>query len=140
MNETTLAIMIPIVSIVLGIGVGMLALYLDFLKKRESIKLYHAERMAAIEKGIELPPLPPDHFKTRETTESSASARRRAGLILLFLGLSIGGAMLGMGIQAFWWGMVPAALGLALLIAGLLEAREQQQPVTPPEKLPPDRG
>jgi len=38
-------------------------MWLDFRKKRELFQLHHAERMAAIEKGIDLPasndPRPP---------------------------------------------------------------------------------
>ena len=47
----------------MGLGVGMLKLYLDYRKKREVIQLHHAERMAAIDKGIELPSLPPNSFR-----------------------------------------------------------------------------
>ncbi len=126
-----IAIVIPVVSIVFGVSIGMLALYLDYRRRNNILKLYHAERMAAIEKGIELPPLPPEFFKSRATLEPPATRHRRSGLILLFLGIAIGGAMFGMGIPAFWWGMVPAAIGLALLISGLLEAREQRKPPQP---------
>lgn len=140
MPELAIAIVIPVVSIVFGVGVGMLHLYLDFRKKSDTLKLYHAERMAAIEKGIELPPLPPEFFKSRDALESPATRHRRTGLILLFLGLAIGGAMLGMGIAAFWWGLVPLAIGLALLISGLLEAREQKQLPPPPRDLPSNVG
>jgi hypothetical protein len=51
-----LALVIPIVAIVFGISVAMLGMWLDFRKKREMFELHHAERMAAIEKGIDLPP------------------------------------------------------------------------------------
>ena len=123
----------------MGISVGMLAIYLDFRRKSETLRLYHAERMAAIEKGIELPPLPEESFKSRDPLDPPAARHRRSGLILLFLGIAIGAAMLGMGIQAFWWGMVPAAIGLALLISGLLEAREQRKSAAGKE-LPPGSG
>jgi hypothetical protein len=111
------------ICIVMGVGIGMLALYLDYRRKSEAIKLYHAERMAAIEKGIELPPA--DFFgRGREHT---LARNRAAGLILLFLGLAVAGAMLGMGISAFWWGLVPAAIGLAMVLSCILEARERKK-------------
>ena len=50
--------MIPIIAIVLGIGIGMLAIYLSYRKRKELFALYHQERMAAIEKGIDCPPWP----------------------------------------------------------------------------------
>ncbi len=137
--EEAIAIVVPIVAIVMGVSIGMLALYLDFRRKTDTLKLYHAERMAAIEKGIEIPPLPAEFFKSRGGLEPPAARHRRSGLVLLFLGIAIGGAMLGMGIGAFWWGLIPAAIGLALLISGLLEAREQPKP-SASQEFPPDGG
>jgi len=135
MNESlpeAIAVLIPVVAIVMGVGIGMLAIYLEFRKKGDTLKLYHAERMAAIEKGIELPPLPPEFYRGPGSQEPSPARHRRTGLILLFLGLAIAGAMLGMGIPAFWWGFVPAAIGLAFLVAAVFEAREQKR-ATPME-------
>jgi hypothetical protein len=126
MNPELLALMIPIVAIVMGIGIGMLVVYLDFRRKSDTFKLYHAERMAAIEKGIELPPLPPEFFGT-VARESNPVRNRRTGLVLLLLGLSVAGALLGMGIPAFWWGFVPAAIGLAFLLSSILEMRERKK-------------
>jgi hypothetical protein len=125
MNPELLALMIPIVAIVMGIGIGMLAVYLDFHRKSETFKLYHAERMAAIEKGIDLPALPPEFFGN-VARESNPARTRRTGLVLLLLGLAVAGAMWGMDIRAFWWGFVPAAIGLAFLISSILEMRERK--------------
>jgi hypothetical protein len=119
-------VMIPVIAIVLGVGVGMLTIFLDYRRKSEVLKHYHAERMAAIEKGIELPPLPAAFFQ-QGSREPRPARHRRTGLILLLLGLAIAGAMLGMNNSAFWWGFVPAAIGLAFLISSVLEAREQKQ-------------
>ena len=124
--QEIVALMIPIVAIVMGIGIGMLAVYLDFRRKSETLKLYHAERMAAIEKGIELAPLPPEFFGN-VARESNPTRHRRTGLVLLLLGLSVAAAMWGMGIPAFWWGFVPAAIGLAFLLSSILEMRERKK-------------
>jgi Domain of unknown function (DUF6249) len=130
--DSLIPLLIPIVGIVFGIGCAMFAMYLDFRKKQELIQLHHAERMAAIEKGIELPPLPPELLSGRYSRSSSSgpAGRRRSGLILLFVGIAItiglwGGG--GAGNGGFWWGLVPTLLGLALLLAGTLEARELRQ-------------
>ena len=53
-----LSLFIPIIAIVMGIGIGMLAIYLRYRKRKEISAHYHQERMAAIEKGIECPPWP----------------------------------------------------------------------------------
>ena len=41
-----------------GIGIGMLGLWTDHKRKSQMLEQMHKERMAAIEKGIELPPMP----------------------------------------------------------------------------------
>lgn len=126
-RDTAVAIvgeLIPIVAIVLGIGIAMLSVYLDFRKKRELVQAYHAERMAAIEKGIEIPPLPEELLHSGMKRDATPTRHRRNGLILLLLGIAISGAMLAQHNPGAWWGAVPAAIGLALLISARLEARE----------------
>ncbi len=117
--------LIPIIAIVLGIGIGMLAIYLDFRKKRELFQLYHAERMAAIEKGIELPPLPPDLLRDTRTPEARGARHRRFGFVLLFVGVAVGLALWGTKDPDAWWALVPAGWGLALLLSSFLESRER---------------
>ena len=129
MIKNIIGMLIPMVAIVLGIGTAMLAMYLDFRKKREMIQLYHAERMAAIEKGIELPPLPDGYFSGGDTRSSGPAKPRRTGLVLLFLGIGITLALWGSGVvDALWWlGVVPLALCVAFLLAAWFEARELQK-------------
>ena len=124
MDDNAVYALIPIVSIVMGVGIAMLSVFLDFRKKRELLQAYHAERMAAIEKGIELPPLPPELLRVATKRDSSPARHRRNGLILLLIGIAISGAMLAQHNPAAWWGGVPAAIGIALLISSAFEARE----------------
>ncbi len=126
MIKGIIGVLIPMVAIVLGIGTAMLAMYLDFRKKREMIQLYHAERMAAIEKGIELPPLPDGYFSGGDTRSSGPAKPRRTGLVLLFLGIGITLALWGSGVvdELWWLGLVPLALGVAFLLTALFEARD----------------
>jgi hypothetical protein len=62
-----LVFFIPIVAIVMVFGSGMLKLYLNYLKRRDLFALHHQERMAALEKGIELPPWPEDLLQENES-------------------------------------------------------------------------
>lgn len=62
--------MVPITAIVMGIGIAMLGMWLDYRKKSEIYALHHKERMAAIEKGMDVPFLPPE-------PASAPPARRR---------------------------------------------------------------
>ncbi|HEV2441938.1 MAG TPA: DUF6249 domain-containing protein [Steroidobacteraceae bacterium] len=127
--ERIIGVSIPVVAMVLGIGIAMLAMYLDFRKKREMIQLYHAERMAAIEKGVELPPLPDNYFSGGSAGRSGPARARRTGLILMFLGIGISLGLWGSDMVGdfWWWGLVPFALGVAFLLAALFESRDLPQ-------------
>jgi peptidoglycan/LPS O-acetylase OafA/YrhL len=122
-----LSMVIPIVAIVMGVSIGMLSLYLQFRRQRDMFQLYHTERMSAIEKGIELPPLPPEFFQDTRRPELAPIRHRRSGLILLFLGIAVSVALWGTDVPAYWWGLVPAAIGLALLLSSLLEVRDLEK-------------
>jgi O-antigen/teichoic acid export membrane protein len=124
-----LALSIPIIAIVLGIGIGMLSLFLDYRKKREIFALHHQERMAAIEKGMEVPPLPPEFFRNGHRNRPRApSDYLRNGLVLLCVGVAIMVALYGSHNDAWLWGLVPAAVGVAQLLFYYLEGRKTPPP------------
>jgi hypothetical protein len=120
--ENILSLMIPIIAIVMGIGIGMLTIYLEYRKRKDMFALHHQERMAAIEKGIELPPLPEGFFAAdgKPSRPRSPHGKLLTGLIFLFAGLAcfITGYMVDdPGIVKFTkYGFFPLALGLAYLI------------------------
>ena len=121
------AMLIPIVAIIMGIGIAMLTIYLGFRMKTETLNRYHAERMAAIEKGIELPPLPAPPSPTGPRRAPYVE-KRNGGLVLLFLGIAVTFALWETADPpAFWWGFVIVALGAALLVIAYLEAREHKR-------------
>ena len=120
-----LGVMIPIIAIVMGIGIGMLSLFLDYRKKQNMFALHHKERLAAIEKGMEVPPLPPEFFQDgRRNRVRSPSDYLRRGLVLLFVGIAISVALYNTQRQAYLWGLVPAAVGIAQLLFYYLEGRK----------------
>jgi hypothetical protein len=127
-DEDTFAVLIPITAIIMGIGWAMLSIWLDYRKKREIYQLYHAERLAAIEKGIDVPPLPVEFFQSRRADESAPRRHRRFGLLLTFLGVALTVALWGTGQRGYLWGLVPLAIGVAYLLSSFLEAREQPPP------------
>ncbi len=122
---------IPIVAIVGGISFAAYSMYLKVSRQREALQMYHAERMAAIEKGIELPPLPPEllHGEDYDAEHRDHRYRRRnSGLTLVLVGAAITVAMWQTnGDHSFWWGLVIIAWGLGRLVSHHLEA-----PASPP--------
>jgi hypothetical protein len=144
-SENTVAIlgvMIPIVAIVMGLGVGMLKVWTDYRKKREILQAHHAERMAAIEKGIDLPPLPPGFYGSEQRSPDELPEQfqgrqiglqhLRSGLIWLLIGGAISLALHAQDPRAALWGAVPAAYGLAKLlfyfIANRMNAKSDPKP------------
>ena len=126
--ESFLGLMIPIIAIILGIGAGIVSLFLNYKRRKDMFALYHQERMAAIEKGVELPPLPDSLFG--EDRPRSPRRFLRSGLILLFIGLAIIAALY-FG-QSEWgnrhsalWGLIPVGIGLANLIYYFTEGKNE---------------
>ena len=123
-----IGVMIPIVAIVLGIGIGMLALWLDYRKKREFFELHHKERMAAIEKGMEVPPLPAEFFQDHRRRSRTPADYLRRGLVWLLVGIAITVALFQQKGTAGLWGLVPAAVGLAYLLSYFIGGRRGNEP------------
>ncbi len=119
-----IAVMIPIVAIVMGVGIGMLALFLDYRKKRDMFALHHKERLAAIDKGMEVPPLPAEFFgDTRRRVRVTGDYLRR-GLVLLLVGIAITIALYDTVHHDYLWGLLPTAMGVANLIYYYIESRK----------------
>lgn len=124
METETVAVMIPVTAIVFGLSIPIVYAITDYRKRRRLIELHHAERMAAIERGMELPPLPVDIL--------GGAARRRTssellpGLVWLFVGVGLVAALGPLTGQrgVALLGLIPAGVGLAYLIYYAVEGRK----------------
>lgn len=119
-----LGILIPIISIILGLGTAMLAIYLSYRRRKQMFTLYHQERMAAIDKGIDLPPLP-DAFFGDPSASLGGRQYLRKGLVWLFIGVAVGVSLYvnGQAKEAFF-ALIPSGVGLAYLIYYFIEGRK----------------
>jgi hypothetical protein len=87
------------------------------------MELHHTERMAAIERGMDIPPLP------IELIDGRSPKRRRTsllpGLVWFFIGLAVAGGMaLGNDDDMPWMiGLIPLGIGAAYLIYYFVEGR-----------------
>lgn len=125
--QAILALLIPIVAIVLGIGIGMLSIYLNYRKQKELIALYHQERMSAIEKGLDCPPWPEGLL---ERDEAPPNPRRHLlkGLVWLFIGLGAGIAVFAIvDFRKALLGLIPVGIGAAHLIYYFVEGRKEAE-------------
>jgi hypothetical protein len=121
-----LPIFIPIVAIIMGVGVAMLAIWTNYKRKSEMFELHHKERLLAIERGMEVPSLPDDFFKTSGKLAATPDDRLRYGLMWLLVGVALMIALaLNSGLERAAWGLLPVAVGLAYLIYYAIVARNQ---------------
>jgi cadmium resistance protein CadD (predicted permease) len=118
MEIEQMALLIPIIGIVLGVVIAIVAIVTSHREKLKRAEQRHRERLAAIEKGIELPLDP----------EPDGDARKggslKSGLTGLFLGIVLYLALREVAdpdIALF--GLIPAAIGIASLISHLAESR-----------------
>ena len=116
-----LALFIPIFGIVFGILVAIVAIVTQHRQRMQRADLRHKERLAAIEKGLELPPETED---VEDTGKRSSSLR--SGLTGIAVGVVLYFALdqlVGSRIALF--GLIPAAVGLANLLFYFIEGRKK---------------
>lgn len=123
--------LIGLVSVICAVGlplsIPIIYIILSYLRRRRTLELHHAERMAAIERGMEIPPLPPDIWGPRNSRSTLLP-----GLIWLLVGLALTAGLYGsnsFGMSGFTvWGLVPTAVGIAYLIHYFVEGRKHARP------------
>ena len=109
---------IPVVAIIMSLGFAMLALWTNHQRKSQMLQQLHRERMAAIEKGIELPPVNVEEIATSSSPNTTNPARvLRSGVLLVAIGIVLYFALNESGArEAALFGLIPAAVGLANLV------------------------
>jgi hypothetical protein len=115
-NPALAAVFIPILAV---IGTFAMIITVIIMGNRHK-ELQHRERIIAMEKGIEIP-------KEPEKVKRPVYLTMRAwGLVLFAVGIVIFfGIWVEAGFRYSLWGLLPAAIGAALLIAGRLESKEK---------------
>jgi hypothetical protein len=115
LRPETLAIMIPITTIIGGIAVAIVAIIMSGRKK----ELEHKERLIAMEKGVTLPEI------QIKPARPAYLQNRSAGLVLTFLGIALTIAIwVPAGAEGGIWGLIPLAIGIGLLVSSALEKKE----------------
>ena len=128
MNPAVIGVFIPIVAIVMGVGVGMIAIWSEHKRKAQLLEQNHRERMQAIEKGIELPPLPENLVSGGNGPSTSSAAKSlRSGVMLLLIGIILWFAIERVGgNDAALFGLIPAAVGIANLLYAAIQWKKEQ--------------
>ena len=119
MDIEQMALMIPILGILLGVGVAIVAILTSHREKQKRVELRHRERLAAIEKGIEIAPDPePDPVGKRPSTLKSGLSGVFLGAVLYFALDRVADDDVAL------FGLIPAAFGIATLISYFVESRK----------------
>jgi len=124
MSEDVVAVFIPIVAIVMSLSIPIVFAVVDYKRRRDIVEANHKERLAAIERGMELPALPESFYLSVKPARRSSYLL--PGLVWLFVGIGIFialGAIAGDDVRML--GLIPAGVGLALLVYHFVEGRKQ---------------
>jgi hypothetical protein len=129
-----LGALIPILSITLGIGMIIVTILVRHRRQMQELDNRHKERMAAIDKGLDLPPDPVSEqivaareagIVGREARGGGAGSRYLLrGLIWLGVGLAV--ALTDNGFRDYGW--IGVAVGVAYLIYYAVEGRREAPP------------
>jgi hypothetical protein len=132
--------LIPISAIVMSLGIGMLGLWADHKRKSQVLEQTHRERMAAIERGVQLPPMNVDPMTNKPTVVANPARVLRNGVFMLSLGVVLYFALDTVGASAAAvFGLIPATIGLANLAysAVLFDKERKAEAAREKNSLPP---
>jgi hypothetical protein len=128
MDPAVIGVFIPIVAIVMGVGIGMIAIWSEHKRKPQLLEQNHRERMLAIDKGLELPPLPENVIGASNGPSTASAAKSlRSGVMLVLIGLVLWVAIDRVGgNDAALFGLIPAAVGIANLVYALIQWKKEK--------------
>jgi cadmium resistance protein CadD (predicted permease) len=120
MELEQMALLIPILGIVLGVAVAIVAIVASHREKVSRAELRHRERIAAMEKGLELPLEPAEP----ETDRKIGSLR--SGVMGVLIGVLLYFAIREVAdAEVALFGLIPAAVGIANLVSYFVEAKKK---------------
>jgi hypothetical protein len=129
MKAEIVGVFIPIVAIVMGIGIGMMAVWSEHKRKAQLLEQNHRERMHALEKGIDLPPIPANLVGGSNGPSTATAAKSlRSGIMLTLIGVLLYFAIwTAGGHEGALFGLIPAAICIANFVyAGILWQQEKR--------------
>ena len=125
LDSETVVLMIPIVAIIFGCGIPITSIFFDYRRKRAIYEMYHQERLAAIDRGMDIPPLPDSFFHDEETRVYNPRKNLLKGLIWLAIGGGLGIAMFSNQDGSTPLALIPIGVGFSYLIYYAIEGRKE---------------
>jgi hypothetical protein len=125
MGPEHIGVLIPIVAIVMGCSIAIVSIWAEHKRKAQLLEQNHRERMNAIEKGLELPPLPitlANEGNSNGPATATPAKSLRAGIMLCLIGGLLYFAIDRMGAEEIaLFGLIPAAVGVANLVYAAIQ-------------------
>lgn len=122
MAEEIVALFGILFGVGLPLSIPIVWIVLNYRKRRRLMELHHTERMAAIERGMEIPPLP------IELIAGGGTRRRRTtllpGLVWMFVGLAVLVSLRSLAEEEALLGLIPTGIGIAYLLYYVIEGRK----------------
>lgn len=120
MDIEVLALLIPISMIVLGAAIAVVVIVTGHRRRVLRNESRHRERMAALDKGMELPPDPAE-----AESAGKPGGGLRSGIGGILVGVVLYLALRGVADEdVALFGLIPAAVGLASLVSYIVESRK----------------
>jgi cadmium resistance protein CadD (predicted permease) len=129
MGPDVIGVFIPIVAIIMGCSIAIVSIWGEHKRKSQLLEQNHRERMQAIEKGIELPPLPLNLVHDGGNGPSTASPAKslRAGIMLVLIGVLLFFAIGQIEAEEVaLFGLIPAAVGIANLVYAAIQWKKDK--------------
>ena len=130
MRPEILGIFIPIVAIVMGCSIAIISIWAEHKRKAQLLEQNHRERMNALEKGVELPPLPSNLVQEGNSNgpaTATPAKSLRAGIMLTLIGGLLYFAIDRMGAEEIaLFGLIPAAVGVANLVYAAIQWNKEK--------------
>jgi hypothetical protein len=124
MTPDVLGLFVPIIAIFMSLLIPIVYAITDYRRRRDIVEAHHKERLAGIERGMEIPPLPEAFFKPVEKTDRPRHLL--TGMIWLFVGISVGLFLNAVAdSNVAFLGLIPAGVGAAFLIYYVIEGRNE---------------
>lgn len=133
MRPEILGIFIPIIAIIMGCSIAIVSIWAEHKRKAQVLDQNHRERLNAIEKGIELPPLPTQLVQEGNSNgpaTATPAKSLRAGIMLTLIGGLLYLAIERMGAEEIaLFGLIPAAVGIANLVYAAIQWNKEKSGV-----------
>ncbi len=125
MRPEIVGIFVPIIAIIMGCSIAIVSIWAEHKRKAQLLEQNHRERMNALEKGVELPPLPANLVQDGNSNgpaTATPAKSLRAGIMLTLIGGLLYFAIDRMGAEEIaLFGLIPGAVGIANLVYAAIQ-------------------